>query len=182
MQRVIPAISPAYHQGTIGMIATMLALAGEDWDRAASRRLEENRRLREIFREAADVIKKPGLNARLTELARTKDEDFRISALERNNCLLRATLIELHAQVESESGPEARRLEGVHLVRAGLLHGATPPFDCSFLKSDGRSVEYAPRLLPLSIDHLAALARRRIGYERSGCVGSRRAAPPARQA
>jgi hypothetical protein len=112
MQRVVPAISPAYHQGTIGMIATMLALAGEDWDRAASRRLEENRRLREIFREAANVIKKPGLNARLTELARTKDEDFRISALERNNCLLRATLIELQAQVESESGPEARRLEG----------------------------------------------------------------------
>jgi hypothetical protein len=94
------------------MIATMLALAGEDWDRAASRRLEENRRLREIFREAANVIKKPSLNARLTELARTKDEGFRISALERNNCLLRATLIELHARVESESGPEARRLEG----------------------------------------------------------------------
>src|SRR5260370_25133025 len=103
---------PAYHQGTIGMIATMLALAGEDWDRAASRRLEENRRLREIFREAAKVIKKPGLNARLTELVQTQDEDFRISALERNNCVLRATLIELHAQVESESGPEARRLEG----------------------------------------------------------------------
>lgn len=59
MQRVIHAISPAYHQGTMGMIATMLALAGEDWDRAASRRLEENRRLREIFREAGNVTGSP---------------------------------------------------------------------------------------------------------------------------
>ena len=113
MQRVIPAISPAYHQGTIGMIATMLMFAGEEWDRAASRRLEENQRLREIFRDAAAVTKNSGLNARLTELAATRDDDFRISALEHNNCLLRAALIELHAQVESESSPEARRLEEV---------------------------------------------------------------------
>ncbi len=44
IERVIPAISPSYHQGTVGMIATMLAIVSEEWDRAASRRIEENDR------------------------------------------------------------------------------------------------------------------------------------------
>jgi hypothetical protein len=113
MERVIPAISPAYHQGTIGMVATLLSLVGEEWDRAASRRLEENDRLREIFREAAGVVKDAELKERLAELAETRDRDLRVSALEKSNCELRAALIELHAQVESQTGPEARRLEDV---------------------------------------------------------------------
>lgn len=112
-ERVIPAIGPPYHQGTIGMIASMLSLVGDEWDRAASRRIEENDRLRGIFRDAAKVTKNPALNARLTKLAKTKDDDFRISALETGNCALRAALIELHAQIETESGPEARRIEEI---------------------------------------------------------------------
>ena len=36
VERVIPAISPSYHQGTVGMIAAMLAMVSEEWDRAAS--------------------------------------------------------------------------------------------------------------------------------------------------
>ncbi len=121
IERVVPAISPPYHQGTIGMISTMLSLVGEEWDRAASRRIEENDRLREIFRDAALVTKNPALNARLTQLAETSDGDFLISALETGNCTLRAALIELHAQIETESGPEARRIEEIiwkELVRS----------------------------------------------------------------
>lgn len=113
VERVVPAISPSYHQGTVGMIATMLSIASEEWDRAASRRIEENDRLREIFRDAVSVAKDPVLNARLLELAETRDRDFRISALESNNCALRAALIDLHAQIESQSEPEARRLEDI---------------------------------------------------------------------
>jgi hypothetical protein len=111
IERVVPAIGPPYHQGTIGMISTMLSLVGEEWDRAASRRIEENDRVREIFRDAAKVTKNRVLNARLLELAETSDSDFRISALESDNCALRGALIELHAQIETESGPEARRIE-----------------------------------------------------------------------
>jgi hypothetical protein len=113
LERVIPAISPAYHQGTIGMIASMLSITGEEWDRSASRRIEENGRLREIFREGAKVSSNAALNTRLIRLAETTDSDFRISALESNNCTLRATLIELHAQIELQSGAEARRLEEI---------------------------------------------------------------------
>ncbi len=108
---VAPVITPTYHQGTVGMIGTMLAMAAEEWDRAASRRIEENGRLREIFRDAVPVVKDSALKTRLAELAENKDTDFRISALESNNCTLRAGLIDLHAYVESQSGPAVRALE-----------------------------------------------------------------------
>lgn len=110
-QRVIPAISPSYHQGTIGMIASMLAMVAEEWDRGASRRIEENSRIRDLFRDSAASVKDAGLKRRLSELAETSDRDFRISALEANNCTLRAALIDLHAHVEQQTGPEARKVE-----------------------------------------------------------------------
>lgn len=111
IERVIPAISPTYHQGTVGMIATLLAIVGEEWDRAASRRVEENQRLRELFRESAAAVNDRALKTRILKLADTRDHDFHISALENSNCALRAALIELHAHVESQSSPEARKVE-----------------------------------------------------------------------
>jgi hypothetical protein len=132
IQRVVPAISPTYHQGTIGMIATLLSIASEEWDRAASRRFEENQRLREIFRDGATVIKDLSMSARLARLAATCDTDLRISALEESNCELRAALIDLHVQVESQSGSEARKLE--ETIWAELAHSterrrlSTAPF------------------------------------------------------
>jgi hypothetical protein len=111
IERVIPAISPIYHQGTIGMIATLLAIVGEEWDRAASRRVEENQRLRELFRESAAAMNDGALKTRILELADSRDHDLHISALENNNCTLRAALIDLHAHVESQPSPEARKVE-----------------------------------------------------------------------
>jgi len=109
--RVLPAIGPSYEQGTVGMIASMLAIVSEEWDRAASRRIEENHRLRDLFRDSARAVHDPALKRRLLELAETRDHDFSISALEKNNCALRAALIELHAHVESQSGADARNVE-----------------------------------------------------------------------
>ncbi len=109
--RVLPAISPAYHQGTVGMMATMFSIIGEEWDRAASRRIEENDRIRELFREATPYVAEVALRARLLTLADSADRDFHISALEKNNCDLRAALIDLHAYVETLSEPDARRIE-----------------------------------------------------------------------
>ena len=111
IERVIPAIGPTYHQGTVGMIATLLAIVSEEWDRAASRRIEENQRLRELFRQAAPAINDPALRSRIFQLAKTADHDFHISALENNNCALRAALIDLHAHVEAQTSAEARKVE-----------------------------------------------------------------------
>ncbi len=113
VMRVLPTISPAYHQGTIAMIAGALSIVGEEWDRAASWRVAENKRLRELFREAAPVVSDSVLRQRLLVLAETPDDDLRISALMANNSALRATLIELHEHVESSQSPDARRVEAV---------------------------------------------------------------------
>jgi hypothetical protein len=111
MMRVIPAISPTYHQGTIGMIASLLAMTADEWDRAASRRIEENQSLRDLFRKSAPSVKDAALKRKLDELAGTRDEDFHISALENNNCALRAALIELQAHVEMRKDADARGIE-----------------------------------------------------------------------
>jgi len=111
MMRVLPAISPTYHQGTVGMIATLLVIAADEWDRGASRRLEENQAMRDLFRKAAPVVSDKALSDRLKQLASSSDTDYRVSALEDNNCALRAALIELHTQIESQSGNEAREIE-----------------------------------------------------------------------
>ena len=111
MTRVLPAISPTYHQGTVGMVATLLVIAADEWDRGASRRLEENEAIRALFRRASAIVSDKSLANKLTQLANTTDSDYRVSALENNNCILRAALIELHIQIESQSGNEAREIE-----------------------------------------------------------------------
>ncbi len=111
--RVVPAISPTYHQGTVGMVSNIFSIIGEEWDRAASRRIEENDRIRELFREAAPCVNDPAIRRAVLALADTKDRDFHISALEKSNCDLRAALIDLHAYVETQGGPDARRTEGL---------------------------------------------------------------------
>jgi hypothetical protein len=111
LARVAPAISSSYHQGTVGMVATILALAAEEWDRAASRRIEENTAVRNLFRDAAPTVKNPSLRQRLTELGASDDRDLHVSALEANNCALRAALIDLQSYIENETGPDARRIE-----------------------------------------------------------------------
>ena len=108
--RVAPAITPAYHQGTIAMIATMLAIAAEEWDRAASWRVEENQRLRELFRESLPVVV-DDLRSKLESLIETRDDDLRISSLTATNSGLRAALIELHKLVETKESAEARKIE-----------------------------------------------------------------------
>lgn len=111
LERVAPAIASSYHQGTVGMVATILVIAAEEWDRAASRRIEENGSIRALFRDATPAIKNSALRKRLSEFAADQDRDFRVSALEANNCALRAALVDLHSYVENEAGADARRIE-----------------------------------------------------------------------
>jgi hypothetical protein len=89
----------------------MLTQLGEEFERAAARRIEENRALRRIFADAVDVVGDDDLRAQLAEAARGEDTNFTVSALEQGNCALRALLIELHVHVEELDSEPARRLE-----------------------------------------------------------------------
>jgi hypothetical protein len=105
--QIAPQVQPAYLAANIGMNGGILGLIAEDWDRSASRRVEENRAIRGLFAQAAALPLAADLAGRLKALAATNDDDLRLSVLEAANTVLRAALIELHAVVEATSGAEA---------------------------------------------------------------------------
>jgi hypothetical protein len=107
---IAPQVQPAYLASAIGMNGGILGLIAEEWDRVASRRVEENRAIRALFREAAGIALEPGLGARLRDLAGGNDDDLRLSALEAANEALRSALIELHAAVEVMDDAAAKAL------------------------------------------------------------------------
>lgn len=111
-ERIAPQLT-GFDANSVMMISFMLTMTAEEWDRAASRRVEENAAIRAVFKDAADAVRDPGLAKRIQELAATADTDLRIAALETANNRLRAALADLHAHVESIEGADARRIEEV---------------------------------------------------------------------
>jgi hypothetical protein len=111
MMQAAPHLAISYQQSTVAMMAVMLLTVGEEFDRAAARRVEENRAMRELFAGAVAVVSDGDLRGRLAAAAASSDPGFTIADLERANAALRALLIELHAHVEDLAGPAARDLE-----------------------------------------------------------------------
>jgi arginine decarboxylase-like protein len=111
MMNVAPALSNGYEQSGAMVLAAMLMAVNEEMERAAARRVEENRELRRIFAGALAVVTDAGLRGRLASAASGDDTSFTVSDLERSNAELRALLIELHAHVEESNTPDARRVE-----------------------------------------------------------------------
>jgi hypothetical protein len=111
MVDVAPNVAPSYRQASVFASAMLLTCIREELDRVASRRVEENRALRALFADAAPGIEEASLRERLARAGAEDDGDLRISALEARNASLRELLIELHAHVEAQDSPEARRVE-----------------------------------------------------------------------
>lgn len=110
LQEFAPKAGVAYLASQIGMSAFVMSMAIEDIDRAASRRVEENRAIRDLLRRAAGLGLEAALAGRLAALAAGDDADLRISALEAGNIALRAALIDLQAAVETRAEPAAAAL------------------------------------------------------------------------
>ena len=113
MLEIGPGLASDYAQKNALLAALLLSSAAEEWDRAAERRVEENRVLRALFRDAAARGVADGtLRARLEAAAHGEDASLCISDLERSNAELRALVVELHARVEELATPAAREIEG----------------------------------------------------------------------
>ena len=108
---VAPAVQPPYRQAGVTMHAMLLLTVREEFDRAAARRVEENRALRALFGNADAVVEDAALKARLADAARGEDASLLVPALEESNRALRTLVIELHAHVETLASPAARRLD-----------------------------------------------------------------------
>jgi hypothetical protein len=111
MLKTAAALGDGYDQSSISVMGLMLTQLAEEFDRAAARRVEENRELRRIFAESAPVVADDALRGKLAQAARGEDANLAVSALEENNCELRALLIDLHAHVEELDSEAARSLE-----------------------------------------------------------------------
>ena len=111
MTEIAPKISDDYTQRNSMLTVMLLQSAAEEWDRAAARRVEENRTLRRFFAEVAPEIGDLDLRGRLEAASGGEDESLRISDLNRSNDGLRTLLIELHAHVEETDTETARRIE-----------------------------------------------------------------------
>ena len=107
----VPQLGSSYAQQALAGSATILAVAREEIDRAAARRIEENRALRRLFATAGGVVTDTDLAARLAEAAASEEGSLLVSDLDRTNQGLRGLLLRLHAHVEELPGDAARRLE-----------------------------------------------------------------------
>jgi hypothetical protein len=101
---IVPQLA-GFRAGNAGMMAAMMDMITEEWDRAAARLVAENAALRGVLERGAAFLAGP------SEAAGAGDPDLRISALERENERLRARLIELQTAIEADRGDEARALD-----------------------------------------------------------------------
>lgn len=108
---IAPAMTPAYRQASVSALGALLLCVREEFDRAASRRIDENRALRGLFARASEVAVDDALVRRLREAAGEDDPDFRVPALETANQALRRLLVDLHAHLEGLESAAARALE-----------------------------------------------------------------------
>jgi len=111
MTKTAGALGSGYEQSSVSVMGLMLTQLADEFERAAARRVEENRALRRIFSGAADAVADDALRAKIANASTGDDPDLAVSALEQSNCELRALLIELHAYVEELDTEAARRVE-----------------------------------------------------------------------
>jgi len=111
MADVAAHIDDDYQRSALQISAALLLGAREEFDRAAARRVDENRALRELFTAARPVVEDEPLRTRLVEAAATVDTTLLVPDLEHANAELRALLIDLHIHVETLSGDAAHALD-----------------------------------------------------------------------
>jgi hypothetical protein len=108
---VMQEVQTPFAQQTVGLGAALLFFLSQDFDRSASRLVEENAATLELLSRARVIVSDAALQDRIVELEkRTFGGDLRISALQRENDDLRAALIDVHAAVEAIHGDEASKL------------------------------------------------------------------------
>ena len=100
----------AFAQGTIGLLATVLAVSAKEYDRGADIRVAENNQIRALFVELAPAVTDVSLSKELRDAAERKESSLRISALNESNYVLRRLLNNLliHAEEHGAHGAQRR--------------------------------------------------------------------------
>ena len=106
-----PEVGTAFGQQTSGLSAALSMVLAQEWDRAASRLVEENVAVTGLLERARLVIRDEILHARINEVVdRIPATDLRLSALQTENDELRRRLTDVHAAVDGVKGDESELL------------------------------------------------------------------------
>lgn len=111
MGDVAPHLTQDYAQGHVGAIGMLMIFAAQEYERGAEIRVAENKGMRALFGDAAEVITDDKLICRLNAAARGQDTCFAITALNAENDRLKTLLIELHEYVEGWGHPQAEEVD-----------------------------------------------------------------------
>jgi hypothetical protein len=97
---LIPKATDAYTMADLGMLAGLVRMVGQDFDRAAQVLASDLEAARAIFQEAAPHIRNEDLKRRLAEAAASRPESLAIPVLNTHADIAMRVLIDLHATVE----------------------------------------------------------------------------------
>lgn len=111
LTEVMREIQTPFGQQLVGIAAMLNLMAAEEFERAADRLVEENRKVRQLLADGLALLGEAAPHAIREALEAPPAASLRISDLQRENDTLRAGLIELHAAVEAVPGDPARDLD-----------------------------------------------------------------------
>jgi hypothetical protein len=94
-----PALPAGYGQGTVTLMAVLLLMTGQEFDRAADIRAKENAAMRALFAEAENTAT-GSLREDLRAGAASIDGNLLIATLDQGNAALKKTLIALQTHAE----------------------------------------------------------------------------------
>ena len=100
IEKIVPDIRSEFNQSETVTMATLLAVAAEDYDKAADVRVNEISAIKELFRNTECAER--GLSERLDALVAKEPVDYRISNLQALVEELNAALIDLHAWADEQ--------------------------------------------------------------------------------
>ena len=109
--RIAPLLSDhPFAANDMRMALSLLAIVRLGRDDEVALKVEENRRLREIFADAAESVEDHELAGRLRNAGNSEDPGLRISQLDAETGRLRQLLVELHAWADARDDDEAKRI------------------------------------------------------------------------
>jgi hypothetical protein len=111
LKSIGPELKTPFSQGNFGQGLMLLNIIAQEYDRAAARLVEEDNAIIPLLEDGLLVVADESLASRLRDAVDGDyHRDLHVSALERENNLLRGLLTELHAVVEMLESPEAVEL------------------------------------------------------------------------
>ncbi len=130
MTHVLPDLKSNYGVADVALIATLLGLIGQDFERAAQARLDDIREMRALFAAAERLLAQghpqdAQLADRVYKAREWALDDLRISVLDEIHAFHSHLLIDVHTRIEQQMGAAAAALDRdiwAHLERHAERH------------------------------------------------------------